>query len=54
MRIKFENAYWPNAVGFVGFMFALALMVRSCNELHIEKEKTKQKELENLKQTKNK
>lgn len=52
MKIKFESSYWPNAVGFIGFMFAITFMVRSCNDLHVEKEKTKQIEI--LKQIKNK
>lgn len=45
MKIRFENSYWPNAVGFAAFMFALALMVRSCNEAAIEGEKTRQLEI---------
>lgn len=50
MKIRFENSYWPNSIGFIGFMFALALMVKSCNDWQIEKEKTKQIEI--LKQKK--
>jgi len=46
MKITFANSYWPNSIGFIGFMLALALMVKSCNSVHIEQEKTKQKELE--------
>lgn len=49
MKVTFENSYWPNAVGLIGCMLALALMVRSCSDVLIEKEKTKQKELEILK-----
>lgn len=47
MKIRIENSYWANAIGFIGFMLALALMVHSCSEVLIEQEKTKQQEIQN-------
>ena len=36
------HKYWANAFGTVGFFCAIAFMVSTCNDLAIEKEKTKQ------------
>lgn len=42
MKIKIENPYWPNAVGFAAAMFAIAIFVQCCSNVLIEQEKTKQ------------
>lgn len=46
MKVTFQNSYWPNAIGFIGFVFAIALMVKSCNSVLIEEQKTKQLEMQ--------
>ena len=42
MKIRFENSYWPNAIGVIGVAFAIAFALRGCSNIMIEKEKTQQ------------
>lgn len=46
MKIKFENSYWPNAIGMIGVAFAIAFALRGCANIMVEKEKTKQIEIQ--------
>ena len=40
-----KHAYWANAAGFIAFFAFLAVMAKSCNDMDIAKEKTKQVEI---------
>ena len=48
MKIRFANAYWPNAIGAIGVMLAIALIARSCADVAIENQKTRQIEIQNV------
>ena len=47
-----KHAYWANAVGFIALFALLAVIAKSCDNLLIEKEKTKQIEIIHGKKTK--
>jgi hypothetical protein len=40
-----KHAYWANAAGFIAFFALLAVMAKSCDNVTIEREKTKQIEI---------
>lgn len=45
-NIKTSSPYFSNALGFIAFMAVLAIGVKSCCSVEIEREKTKQIELQ--------
>jgi len=40
-----KHAYWANALGFFAFFAFMSVMAKSCNDIDIEREKTKQVEI---------
>lgn len=47
-----KHAYWANAAGFWAFFLFMSVMAKSCNDIDIEKEKTKQVEITHGKKSK--
>lgn len=46
MNTQERKPYFANALGFAAFMFALVFMVRSCNTVRVEEEKTRQLQIQ--------
>lgn len=44
-----KHAYYANAIGFTALCLLFALMVKSCSEVYVEQEKTRQLEIMNTK-----
>lgn len=42
-----KHCYWANAVGFIAFCVLIMFAVKSCSSLTIEREKTRQIEIQN-------